>query len=73
DITGQRISKVVRTLNLIEEQIGAMISGLEKENKEQKIITESKDEPQDIIGDLLNGPAHEGEGVNQDDIDALFG
>lgn len=72
DITGQRISKVVRTLNLIEEQIGAMISGLEKEKKEQKIIKDTTDEPQDIIGDLLNGPAHEGEGVDQDDIDALF-
>ena len=72
DITGQRIGKVVRTLNLIEEQIGAMINGLEKEKKEKKAIEESSDEPQDIIGDLLNGPAFEGEGVNQDDIDALF-
>lgn len=73
DITGQRIGKVVRTLSLIDEQIGTMISGLEKEKKEQAKIKESTDEPQDIIGDLLNGPAHEGEGVNQDDIDAMFG
>lgn len=72
DITGQRIGKVVRTLNLIEDQIGSMISGLEKEKKAQKAIRESTDEPQDILGDLLNGPALDGEGVNQDDVDALF-
>ncbi len=75
DITGQRISKVVRTLNIIEEQIGAMIHGIDAEKEAQKAIiknAKNTDEPQDILGGLLNGPAMEGEGVDQNDIDALF-
>lgn len=72
DITGQRIGKVFRTLKLIDTQITTMISGIETEQKEQQLIRESDDDPQDIIGDLLNGPALEGEGVDQNDIDAMF-
>lgn len=75
DITGQRIGKVVRTLNLIEEQIGSMISSFDAEKKERKTVRKrgKDEEPQDVLGDLLNGPAFEGEGVNQADVDALFG
>ena len=72
DITGQRIGKVFRTLKLIDTQITTMISGIETKQKEQQLIRESDDDPQDIIGDLLNGPALEGEGVDQNDIDAMF-
>jgi len=75
DITGQRIGKVVRTLNLIEEQIGSMISSFDAEKKERKTVRKrgKDEEPQDVLGDLLNGPAFEGEEVNQADVDALFG
>lgn len=71
DITGQRISKVVKTLNLIEEQVTSMITTLDdqQQTKEQtkKAINEDK-----LVDNLLNGPSFEGEGVQQDDVDKYF-
>ena len=66
DITGQRITKVVNTLSYIDERVSKMMEmwGAEQVAKEGEEI--SGDE------DLLNGPAPEGEGSSQDDIDALF-
>ena len=72
DITGQRIAKVVRVLNLVEQQVKGIISGLDEEARQQRAIRESSAEPQDIIGDLLNGPALDNAGVNQNDVDAMF-
>ncbi len=70
DLTGQRISKVINTLRFIEERIVAMIEiwGPEsfKELPEPELV-DSRDQER-----LTNGPALEGEGISQDDIDALF-
>ncbi|MBA4782588.1 MAG: protein phosphatase CheZ [Rhizobiales bacterium] len=71
DITGQRIAKVVRTLDMIESQIGTIILTLDLERRAKKEIIE-KEDPQDVIGELLNGPALAGKGVKQNDIDAMF-
>lgn len=72
DLTGQRITKVVRTLEFIEERVGSMMEiwgGMES----FKGVAPSVDKP---AGDeaLLNGPALETDinVANQDDIDALF-
>lgn len=67
DITGQRISNVLKTLQLVEakvEQIETAWSNTSALRAEQQPAT----------GDaaLLNGPALEGEGIAQDDIDQLF-
>lgn len=68
DITGQRISKVVETLKFIETHIGAMtdVLGIEED-------ADSVDE-EEVEGDeaLLNGPALEGEGIDQDAVDNLI-
>ncbi len=73
DITGQRITKVVETLQHIDDRVSRFASALgakdvgghfdqaeaERERRKQEL--------------LLNGPQALGEGVSQDDIDALLG
>jgi len=60
DITGQRITKVVKTLKYIESRVNAMIDiwGPDDSDDDSK---------------LLNGPALENQGISQDEIDKLFG
>ena len=68
DITGQRISKVVRTMTYIEDRL----------NKLQQAwgpgIADAVDSDVDPDADtrLLNGPALAGEGIDQDSVDDLF-
>lgn len=71
DITGQRVTKVVKTMSYIEERIRAVIDiwGMEAfEGYPHVPDTESDDEE----GDLLAGPQFANEGISQDDIDSLF-
>jgi len=72
DITGQRITKVVRTLKYIEDRITAMIDIWGPENIAD-IIPKAQEEHKDEEAKLLNGPALENQGISQADIDALFG
>jgi chemotaxis regulatin CheY-phosphate phosphatase CheZ len=71
DLTGQRTSKVVNALRYIEQRINAMIAiwGIER-------VVASDDDPAFIDkrpdAHLLGGPALEGHGVSQSDVDALF-
>lgn len=72
DITGQRITKVVKTLKYIEARINAMIDIWGPENIAEvspKIFEEHHDED----AKLLNGPQLENKGISQDEIDKLFG
>ena len=76
DLTGQRVTQVVKTLRYIESRVLAMIDiwGLE--------AFKDVDIPEEDAGDgvhdeheeheLLNGPALGGQGLSQADIDALF-
>ena len=70
DITGQRTNKVVKTIYFLEDRIMKMIDiwGGAEEFKELAHEQEEMDED----AKLLEGPQHEGEGVSQADIDALF-
>lgn len=67
DITGQRITKVVNTLMYVDERVSKMMNlwGAVPGEATAGTDPESDDE-------LLNGPAPEGEGTTQEDIDALF-
>lgn len=69
DITGQRVKKVVDTLNHIETRIDrfAKVMGVEDAAVE---MTEEEKRKKDL---LLNGPAIGGPEVAQNDIDAMFG
>ena len=66
DITGQRITKVVNTLNYIDDRVNTMMELWGAEQHEAAEIGTPDD------ANLLNGPSMEGEGASQDDIDALF-
>ncbi|WP_334128172.1 protein phosphatase CheZ [Sneathiella sp.] len=70
DITGQRISKVVSTLNYIEEYLARLTKAwghqIDSIAANDAAATPGGD------ADLLNGPALDGEGVDQQEIDSLF-
>lgn len=72
DITGQRISKVVETLRYIDERVSSFIEHLRIPADLDAAIEETdKDRRKREL--ILHGPQHAGEGVSQDDIDALLG
>jgi len=66
DITGQRITKVVRTLKLIEERVDVLI---------EKLGVQPPSEGDIVTGEaaLLNGPSMPGQAISQDEIDKLLG
>lgn len=69
DITGQRITKVVRTLKSIEERIAAIIATFSERIPEGGAA--SRPAPADAPS-LLNGPQLPGNGVDQAEIDRLL-
>lgn len=73
DITGQRVTKVVRVLKHIEEKLGqlAVAVGDSSQPQEKEIARDETGEPVNPK-DLLNGPSLESVANNQDDIDALL-
>jgi chemotaxis protein CheZ len=76
DITGQRINKVIKTLNFVEAKIAkiARLFG----SDDDKIVQLAKQNSDAILHDgradanLMSGPQLQGKGVSQSDIDALF-
>lgn len=89
DLTGQRSSKVVRLVGYVEKRVSAMmeILGLADEDGQKgtakpdtrETANESDAGEAYQEGDtrsdahLLHGPALDGEAIEQDDVDALFG
>ncbi|EKV28615.1 Chemotaxis protein [Caenispirillum salinarum AK4] len=71
DITGQRITKVVNSLQYVEERVNALIS-IWGENQIASEATEDGNKPVDEYKQYLNGPQLAGEGVSQADVDAMF-
>lgn len=71
DITGQRISKIVSTMNLLEGTLSSLVVIIGKDSI-AALPFKTAPEPKD--GDApLDGPALDGEeSVSQADIDALF-
>ena len=72
DITGQRITKVVKTMRFIEERIDAMMDIWGGMASFEGVKTLDVGPKGDAA--LLNGPAMDGDAnvASQDDIDALF-
>jgi chemotaxis protein CheZ len=79
DITGQRITKVVTTLKHIDEKVGALLKALGDmgANADGTNAAAAKTAAPQTQADkdkaLLNGPQLAGAGVNQNDIDKMFG
>jgi chemotaxis protein CheZ len=75
DITGQRITKVVKALKHIEEKVEALVSALGGEKGHAAPPPPPvKEESAAVLSDqdLLNGPQLPPQAQNQADIDALF-
>lgn len=72
DVTGQRITKVVKVLRHIEERLGAMAlaAGETIDHARSATGIETKDEASD--SDLLHGPSMPGKGNTQEEIDAML-
>lgn len=77
DLTGQRTQKVVHVLRYLESRIDAMIDiwGMEEVEVADRSAAARSHAESDQRPDahLLNGPAREGEGVGQSEVDDLFG
>jgi len=69
DITGQRIKKVVNTLQFVEERLAAMI---EIWGADTLAVTEHPAKVRDSEEKLLQGPQMEEDAIAQEDIDKLF-
>jgi chemotaxis regulatin CheY-phosphate phosphatase CheZ len=72
DITGQRITKVVTSLQFIEARVNALISMWGPEAL-TKVAPNAARKDDDEYKKYLHGPQLEGQGVSQADVDALFG
>ena len=73
DLTGQRISKIVRSLRFIEERVDAMTEICGREGIEALASGLPSDDEDLKNGVALQGPQLPGEAVSQDEIDKLFG
>lgn len=72
DITGQRITKVVKTLKYVEARINAMIEIWGAESIAE-VGPRGAEEHHNEEARLLNGPQLENKGISQEEIDKLFG
>lgn len=72
DITGQRITKVVRALKHIEERIDALVLAFGPDVKDAMLARAQGAAPPDTDQDLLNGPQLPAKAHDQAAIDALF-
>ncbi len=74
DITGQRTTKVVNALRYLEKRVGAMVeiwgSNAMRNGRASEYGSDLDDDHPE--SGLLNGPALEGQGVAQHDIDELL-
>lgn len=71
DITGQRIQKVVKLLKEIERQVLRIVVVFGMVENEDKLDDDDKANlTQDA--ELLNGPSMPGQGLEQDEIDAIL-
>ena len=69
DVTGQRIAKVFKTLAFIEERLDTLLAAWGGVTDSEPAGAHDHDDGDDPT---LSGPALEGEGISQDDVDSMF-
>ena len=72
DITGQRIAKVVETLQHIEERVSRFADVVQAKDIEGFLNDGERARQERKDKFLLNGPQLAGEGVDQSDVDKMF-
>jgi chemotaxis protein CheZ len=72
DISGQRVSKIAKSVTYVEERVNKLIEllGVEQMSEIEVMVPAGYEKTEDEA--LLNGPQMEGEGLSQDDINKLF-
>ncbi len=70
DITGQRVTKVVKSITYVEERINALIGIWGKDELEKVDVKPEREKTADEK--LMHGPQLPGQGISQDEIDKLF-
>jgi len=70
DITGQRVSKVAKSIIYVEERVDSLINVMGRDVIESTEVLQESTKTEDEK--LLDGPQLEGKGLSQDDIDSLF-
>lgn len=72
DITGQRVSKVVETLHHIEERVNRFSEAAGVADVDGPLSDEEAAREQRKSDNILHGPQLAGDGVNQNEVDALL-
>ena len=72
DITGQRISKVVETLQFIDNRVSRLVEKLRLKDGEVELTEEEKERERRRNEEICHGPQLTGEGVDQKEVDALL-
>jgi len=70
DITGQRVTKLVRSLAYVADRVDSLTALWGRDELEKVDVTPDQEKTADEA--LLRGPALEGQGMAQDEIDKLF-
>ncbi len=68
DITGQRVTKIIRSMQFVEERVVAMVELMGRESVEREPLPPAKTGKDPLV----NGPQLPGNAISQDDIDKLF-
>jgi len=72
DITGQRVTKVVNTLNYLEEKLSRLADAIGDTDSHLRVEKEAEDIQPESDEHLLQGPQCKVTANDQDEIDALF-
>jgi chemotaxis protein CheZ len=72
DITGQRIAKVVETLQHIEDRVARFAQVMKATDIEGFLSDNERQRQERRERLLLNGPASDGKGIAQNEVDNLF-
>jgi len=73
DITGQRIAKVVETLEHIESRVSRFAAAIHAKDLDGYVNDTERARAERRRRLLLSGPAREGEGIAQTEVDRLIG
>jgi chemotaxis protein CheZ len=72
DITGQRTARVVETLQQIEQRIARFVDAIRAKDLSAVIDGHERNRAERKSKFMLNGPARDGEGIGQAQVDQLF-
>jgi chemotaxis protein CheZ len=72
DITGQRIAKVVETLQHIEERVARFADVMQVKDMEGFVTESERDRAERRQRLMLHGPQLEGQAIGQSDVDSLI-